>query len=67
MKKHSRMITLCQVNNHEIAKPLVVSRLLQFRFEWVLPGHGRRHHAPAEEMRDSLARCVAGMRNGARS
>jgi glyoxylase-like metal-dependent hydrolase (beta-lactamase superfamily II)/ferredoxin len=28
-------------------------------FEWVLPGHGRRFHAPAAEMREQLARLVA--------
>lgn len=39
-----------------------IERLLSYRFEWVLPGHGRRHHARAEEMRQSLVRCVASMR-----
>ena len=38
-----------------------MKRLLDYRFEWVLPGHGRRHHARAAEMHDSLARCVAWM------
>ncbi len=33
-------------------------RLLDFRFEWVLPGHGRRFHAPAAEMRAELERLV---------
>lgn len=28
-----------------------MERLLDYRFEWVLPGHGARHHAPAEDMR----------------
>ena len=42
-----------------------MERLLAYRFEWVLPGHGQRHHASAEEMRDSLARCVASMRRAA--
>jgi glyoxylase-like metal-dependent hydrolase (beta-lactamase superfamily II)/ferredoxin len=36
-------------------------RLLDYRFEWVLPGHGRRHQAPAEEMRAELQRCVEWM------
>jgi glyoxylase-like metal-dependent hydrolase (beta-lactamase superfamily II)/ferredoxin len=36
-------------------------RLLDHRFEWVLPGHGRIHHAPAEEMRAGLERCVEWM------
>ena len=39
-----------------------MERLLDYRFEWVLPGHGRRHHASAEEMRQSLAQCVEWMR-----
>lgn len=39
-----------------------MERLLEHRFEWVLPGHGRRHHASAGEMRESLARCLAWMR-----
>ena len=29
-----------------------------YRFEWVLPGHGRRFHAAAEEMSQQMRRCV---------
>jgi len=36
-------------------------RLLDYRFEWVLPGHGRRHHSTAEEMHSELQRCVEWM------
>ena len=36
-------------------------RLLDYSFEWVLPGHGRIHHAPAGEMRAELLRCVEWM------
>lgn len=36
-------------------------RLLDYKFEWVLPGHGRIHHAPAAEMRAELAKCVEWM------
>ena len=36
-------------------------RLLDYGFEWVLPGHGRIHHAPAEEMRAHLEGCVRWM------
>lgn len=36
-------------------------RLLDWRFEWVLPGHGRRAHMPAERMREELQRLVAWM------
>jgi glyoxylase-like metal-dependent hydrolase (beta-lactamase superfamily II) len=36
--------------------------LLAYRFAWVLPGHGRIHHAPHGEMRAELERCVAWMK-----
>lgn len=39
-----------------------MTRLLDYRFEWVLPGHGRPVHLPAGEMRESLERCIAWMR-----
>jgi glyoxylase-like metal-dependent hydrolase (beta-lactamase superfamily II)/ferredoxin len=39
-----------------------MERLLGFRFEWILPGHGRIHHAAADEMRAELARCVEWMK-----
>ncbi len=32
-----------------------------YRFEWVLPGHGRRFHAPAEEMSQQMHQCVEWM------
>lgn len=35
-----------------------VELLLDYSFEWVLPGHGRRHHAPAAEMRQLLQQCL---------
>ena len=38
-----------------------MKRLLAFRFEWVLPGHGRPVHLPADEMHLQLARCVEWM------
>lgn len=38
-----------------------MKRLLDHRFEWVLPGHGRRAKLPATEMHSSLERCVAWM------
>ena len=43
-----------------------MERLLDYRFEWVLPGHGRPVHLPASEMRASLERCVQWMREAAR-
>jgi glyoxylase-like metal-dependent hydrolase (beta-lactamase superfamily II)/ferredoxin len=39
-----------------------MERLLDYRFEWVLPGHGRPIHLPSAEMRASLERCIAWMR-----
>lgn len=38
-------------------------RLLDYRFEWVLPGHGRIHHEPAEVMHQHLESCVGWMRS----
>lgn len=37
-------------------------RLLDYRFEWVLPGHGRPKHLPAEAMHAHLERCVEWMK-----
>ena len=39
-----------------------MERLRDFRFEWVLPGHGRPVHLPADEMERSLESCVRWMR-----
>jgi glyoxylase-like metal-dependent hydrolase (beta-lactamase superfamily II)/ferredoxin len=40
-----------------------MERLLDYSFEWVLPGHGGRWHAPsAAAMRKELERCIAWMR-----
>ena len=35
-----------------------MARLLQFSFEWVLPGHGQRIHLPAAAMRRELAALI---------
>lgn len=35
-----------------------MQRLLDYSFEYVLPGHGRPVRMPAEEMRASLVRCI---------
>jgi glyoxylase-like metal-dependent hydrolase (beta-lactamase superfamily II) len=40
-----------------------MEKLLAFDFEWVLPGHGPRFHAPARRMRAELERLVALMKN----
>jgi glyoxylase-like metal-dependent hydrolase (beta-lactamase superfamily II)/ferredoxin len=40
-----------------------VERLREHRFEWVLPGHGRRHHAASpEEMRRAIDATLAALR-----
>lgn len=39
-----------------------MERLLDYRFEWVLPGHGRPIQLPAAEMRESLKRCIEWMK-----
>ena len=43
-----------------------MERLLDHRFEWVLPGHGRRAHAPVARMREHLEACIARMKTHAR-
>jgi glyoxylase-like metal-dependent hydrolase (beta-lactamase superfamily II)/ferredoxin len=42
-----------------------MARLLDYRFEWVLPGHGRPVHLPADRMHRELERCVAWMQTRA--
>ncbi|PIG92616.1 MBL fold metallo-hydrolase [Gloeocapsopsis sp. IPPAS B-1203] len=36
-------------------------KLTKYAFEWVLPGHGRRHHADADKMQHLLQQCIAEM------
>ena len=38
-------------------------RLLDFDFEWVLPGHGRRCHFEPDEMKRQMARALSWMRH----
>ena len=38
-----------------------MKRLLDFRFEWVLPGHGRRAHLPPDVMHENLIDCIRWM------
>jgi glyoxylase-like metal-dependent hydrolase (beta-lactamase superfamily II)/ferredoxin len=35
--------------------------LLDYSFEWVLPGHGRRHYAQREIMHHAIEQCIAWM------
>ncbi len=39
-----------------------MQRLLDYRFEWVLPGHGRIHRDEAAAMHEHLKRCVEWMK-----
>jgi glyoxylase-like metal-dependent hydrolase (beta-lactamase superfamily II)/ferredoxin len=39
-----------------------MEKLLEYNFEWVIPGHGRIHHADAGEMHGELLRCVEWMK-----
>jgi glyoxylase-like metal-dependent hydrolase (beta-lactamase superfamily II)/ferredoxin len=39
-----------------------MKRLAEYRFEWVLPGHGQRVHLPADEMREQILRLAESMR-----
>ena len=39
-----------------------MERLLDYSFEWVLPGHGRPIHLSRDEMRKSLETCVEWMK-----
>jgi hypothetical protein len=36
-----------------------IQKLLDYRFEWVLAGHGDRVRLPAEELRDHVRALVA--------
>ena len=42
-----------------------MERLASFRFEWVLPGHGQRVHAPEDAMRRQMEELLRRMRNAA--
>lgn len=39
-----------------------MKKLLDYEFEWVLPGHGRIHHDSAARMRAHLERCIEWMK-----
>lgn len=43
-----------------------MERLLDYEFEWVLPGHGRRAHSRFSLMREQLVSLVARMKNSSR-
>ncbi|WOD38458.1 MBL fold metallo-hydrolase [Nodosilinea sp. E11] len=39
-----------------------MEKLAAYDFEWVLPGHGRRHHADAATMRQQMQKCLDWMK-----
>lgn len=39
-----------------------MEKLTNYRFQWVLPGHGRRYHADEATMQRELAKCIAWMK-----
>ena len=41
-----------------------MEKLLDYEFEWVLPGHGRIHHDSPESMHRHLERCIEWMKSG---
>ena len=44
-----------------------MERLLDYQFEWVLPGHGRRAHLSSSLMREQVEQCVARMKRRSRA
>lgn len=44
-----------------------MKRLLEYEFEWVLPGHGRRVHLSSSLMREQLVQCIARMKQRERA
>lgn len=39
-----------------------IERLVDYRFDWVLPGHGQRVHLPADQMREHVIQLVQSLR-----
>jgi glyoxylase-like metal-dependent hydrolase (beta-lactamase superfamily II)/ferredoxin len=39
-----------------------MQRLVEYDFEWVLPGHGRRYHSDLATMRQQMQKCLEWMR-----
>jgi glyoxylase-like metal-dependent hydrolase (beta-lactamase superfamily II) len=39
-----------------------MSKLANYSFEWVLPGHGRRFHVDVDDMRQRMQRCIEWMK-----
>ena len=45
--------------NEEILRQST-AKLLEFNFEWVIPGHGDRKQLPADQMKEALRRLLQG-------
>ncbi len=39
-----------------------MERLVDLDFEWILPGHGRRHHTDKDAMKKAMRECVDWMK-----
>lgn len=52
---------VCWYSWSELLKSM--RKLTNYRFEWVLPGHGRRYHADSEKMYQQLEKCIRWMEN----
>uniref|UniRef100_B8HJM6 Beta-lactamase domain protein n=1 Tax=Cyanothece sp. (strain PCC 7425 / ATCC 29141) TaxID=395961 RepID=B8HJM6_CYAP4 len=51
----------CWYSWSELTKSM--QKLLDYSFEWVLPGHGRRFHSDRQTMAQQLEKCIAWMEN----
>jgi glyoxylase-like metal-dependent hydrolase (beta-lactamase superfamily II) len=49
----------CWYSWSELTKSM--HKLVNYSFEWVLPGHGRRYHADAKTMHQQLQQCITWM------
>jgi glyoxylase-like metal-dependent hydrolase (beta-lactamase superfamily II)/ferredoxin len=63
-RRRGHLVAFRDANWHSWPETILsMERLLDYSFEWVLPGHGGRHHADSPEaMRRELERCVAWMK-----
>jgi glyoxylase-like metal-dependent hydrolase (beta-lactamase superfamily II)/ferredoxin len=60
---HEHLIAFRRLNWYSWPETIKsMTRLLEYPFEWVLPGHGRRAHFPASVMSEKLAECVEWMK-----
>ena len=51
----------CWYSWSELTKSM--HKLVNYSFEWVLPGHGRRYHADAKTMQQQLQQCITWMKS----